>query len=211
MSKGISWAVDKGAQVISMSVGLDFPGMVSMLVEEGWPLDIATSFALETYRENLRLFDRLMALVRAKEAFGPGCIVVAASGNESRRNERPEYEVATSLPAAADGMISTGALSRSPEGYTIAPFSNTRPKLCAPGTGIKSAYLGGGLRTQSGTSMACPHVAGVAALWWEAVRAMPVRADADTVRSRVTAACRTDGLARGMVPDVYGSGLVSAP
>jgi subtilisin family serine protease len=33
----------------------------------------------------------------------------------------------------------------------------------APGVGIKSAKTGGGYTTYSGTSMACPHVAGVVA------------------------------------------------
>jgi subtilisin family serine protease len=211
MCEGIRWAVDQGAQVISMSVGFDFPGMVTTLVAEDWPTDVATSFALEAYRDNLRLFDSLMATIRAMEPFGSGCVVVAAAGNESRRDIKPDYEIAASLPAAAEGVLSTGALSPSPDGYTIAWFSNTFPELCAPGTGIKSAYPGGGLHTMSGTSMACPHVAGVAALWWEAVRAMPVRANAAAVTARITAACRTEGLAPGMVPAVYGSGLVTAP
>jgi subtilisin family serine protease len=208
---GMRWAADNGAQVISLSVGFDFPRMMAMRIGEGWPQEAALSFVIEAYRDSLRLFDAVMHDIRVKESSKSGCVVVAAAGNESRRNINPDHEVATSLPAAAEGVFSTGALSRSAGGYTIAPFSNTFPMLCAPGTGIKSAYPGGGLQTMSGTSMACPHVAGVAALWWEQVSGRPVRAKASTVTSRLDASCRTDGLAPGMGPALYGNGLVTAP
>lgn len=208
---GLNWAVEQGAQVVSLSLGFDFPGMVSARVEQGWPADLATSIALEAYRGNLRLFDSLMTTIRAWEAFRGGCVVVAAAGNESRRDVSPDYEIAASIPAASDGVLSTGALAKSASGYTIAPFSNSHPRLCAPGTDIKSAYPGGGLRSMSGTSMACPHVAGVAALWWEAARAKHLPTTAATISARLISTCRTEGLAPGMDEDDYGNGLVTAP
>ncbi len=100
--RGIQWAVQQGAQVISMSLGFDFPGLVKRLIDAGWPAELATSAALEAYRANLRMFDALMELVRSQSAFGPGTILVAASGNESKRNVDPDFEIAASLPAAAD-------------------------------------------------------------------------------------------------------------
>ena len=110
----------------------------------------------------MRLFDRLAALVEARAARGRGALLVAASGNESRRRDDPRFTVATGPPAAADGFISVGAVSQD---LAVAPFSNTGCLLAAPGVGILSAKLGGGLVSMSGTSMATPHVAGVMALW----------------------------------------------
>ncbi|MEM7232364.1 MAG: S8 family serine peptidase, partial [Planctomycetota bacterium] len=69
-------------------------------------------------------------------------IVVAASGNESRRQVHPNFEVSASVPAAAEGIVSVGALGESAGGLTIAPFSNTNPTLSAPGVGVISAQLG---------------------------------------------------------------------
>lgn len=208
---GLRWAAERRAHVISMSLGFDFPGMVRDRVQDGWPTDLATSFALEAYRGNLRMFDALMAMIKAQEYFSPGCVVVAAAGNESMKDVNPNYVIAASLPAAAESVLSTGALLRGTNGYAMAPFSNSYAKLCAPGVDIRSAYPGGHMQTMSGTSMACPHVAGVAALWWEAARDRGLPEKASTVASHILGACRLDCLA----PDVdiadRGSGLVTAP
>ncbi len=209
--RGIQWAVEQDAQVISMSLGFDFPGLVLQLTEAGWPADLATSRALEGYRGNLRMFDALMAVVRAQEAFGAGTVVVAAAGNESRRQVDPNHEIAVSLPAAAEGVVSVGALARSETTMAIAPFSNTFPRISAPGVAIKSAKVGGGTRLLNGTSMACPHVAGVAALWWEAVRAAGLPATAQTVAAKVIATARTDVFGADVDPADRGVGLVTAP
>jgi subtilisin family serine protease len=209
--QGINWAVEQGANVISMSLGFDFPGLVKRLTGRGWPTELATSYALEAYRGNLRVFDALMALVRAREAFGAGTVLVAAAGNESRRDKDPNFEIAASLPAAADGMVSVGALGRDGSTLTVASFSNTFPVVSAPGVGVLSARAGGGLRTLNGTSMACPHVAGVAALWWEAVQPLGLTTSAPTVTAKVRATARTDVFAAGHDPVDRGAGLVTAP
>jgi subtilisin family serine protease len=168
--KAMQWALQQRADVISMSLGFDFPGMVSRLVADGWPADLATSVALEAYRGNLRMFDAIMSVLKSQAAFGASPLVVAASGNQSRRQVKKDYRIAASLPAAAQDVMSVGAVSRDGVGFRVADFSNTQPWVAAPGVDIRSAWPGGGTKSISGTSMACPHVAGVAALWWQALQ-----------------------------------------
>jgi subtilisin family serine protease len=209
--RGLQWALEEGADVISMSLGFDFPGLVARLAGEGWPVELATSVALEAYRGNIRMFDALMAMVQARVPFDGGTVVVAAAGNESRRDLDPAYEIAASIPAAAEGVLSVGALATGSEGWEVAPFSNTFPVLSAPGVGIVSARSGGGLVALSGTSMAAPHVAGAAALWWQRVRAAPIRPLASAVVAKLLAATRTQGFRTGVDPADRGLGIVTAP
>lgn len=209
--RGIQWATQNGAQVISMSLGFDFPGLVARLVQQRFPVDLATSRALEAYRANLRMFDALMRLIAAQQEFTGGTVVVAASGNESKRNVDPNYEIGASLPAAADGVLSTGALGRSAAGLVIAPFSNTFPQIAGPGVEVLSAQAGGGLVAFNGTSMATPHAAGIATLWWQDVAASPLPSTATTVTARLLAACDLGRLAPSVDVADRGMGLVQAP
>lgn len=93
----------------------------------------------------------------AKEA---GVLHIAAagnSGNSSGTGDSVEY------PAKYDSVVGVAATTSS-DGR--ASFSSTGPDvdLAAPGTGIRSTRRNGGYRNASGTSMACPHVAGAAAV-----------------------------------------------
>jgi subtilisin family serine protease len=209
--RGIRWAAEQGAHAISMSLGFDFPGLVKTLTDDGWPADLATSNALEAYRGNLRMFDTLMEMILRTQAFASGTVVVAAAGNESRRDVNADYEIAVSLPAAAQGVLSVGAVGHGANGFEIGYFSNTFPQICAPGVNIKSARAGGGTAIMTGTSMACPHVAGVVALWWEAVHHAGLPLLAQTVFAKVLASAGTEQLASNVDTVDRGVGLVAAP
>lgn len=135
---GINWAVANGCQVISMSLGA--PVAVG---SPGYPAAYEAA---------------------ARAALNKGCLIVAAAGNDSSQGLRP-----VSRPANCPSVMAVGAVG---ENLVRASFSNVgmhaphgNVDIAAPGVGTLSSVPGGGYGTKSGTSMATPHVAGIAALY----------------------------------------------
>lgn len=138
---------------------------------------------------------------RRRCASDTGAVVVAAAGNDASDKLR-EYP-------AAEGSYGLMAVGASTSARRVAAFSNRGNwvQVMAPGEGITSALPGGAWGVWSGTSMAAPLAAGVAAL----VRARdPLRAPRAVVRGIGRSTAALCGSLIGQVDAAAALGLAPA-
>lgn len=139
----IRYAVDNGAQVISMSFGKGFSP------QKQW-------------------VDEAFAYAESKDV-----LLVLAAGNDNKNiDENPSYPNGNYISGGkASNLIVVGASAEPSSGSQVASFSNYGKKnvdVFSPGAKIYSTLPGGNnYGNLSGTSMACPLVAGIAALTLE--------------------------------------------
>lgn len=174
--RGILWAFRNDARVISMSLCSDRavgqPGS-----------DLYEQIARRLLEE------------------GRGALLVAAAGNASLR---PHATAPVSDPACCGSIVSVGAIGRNMEVADFSPrkMDHGAVDIVAPGVAIRSWDKRGGYKMLSGTSTACPHVAGAAALMF----ARHADAGAASVRQLLIESARPLG-----DPLDYGAGLVQVP
>ena len=139
---GITWAVNNGCRIISMSLG--------SRVAEGETYDVAYERA-------------------AQYALSKGAVTVAAAGNESKRS-RGGFKPIDS-PADCPSVLAVAALDAQLQVADFSNRSinpDAKVDIAAPGVKIFSSWkLPKRYHTISGTSMAAPLVAGIFALLYE--------------------------------------------
>lgn len=184
--QGIHWALDNKCDIISLSLGAPWlPGDPPYVV---------------AYEQ------------AARAVMAAGGLMIVAAGNEYGR---PGYVGAVGSPGNSPSVLTVAAVDKS---LTTASFSNRvsplapgvkGPDLAAPGVDVYSAWpvnFGNGYNIISGTSMATPHVAGIAALMAQANPTVR----GQVLKSLLISKCLplSDGVARR---GAIGAGLVQAP
>lgn len=115
-----------------------------------------------------------------KKACDKGILFVAAAGNDNSDNDRvPAYPASYDLPC----IIAVASTDQNDNFSSFSNWGATSVDVAAPGTAILSTYPGNRYQSLSGTSMATPHVSGLAALLWSAKPSLTVSEVKDIILS----------------------------
>lgn len=125
-------------------------------------IDYATQRGVQVMSNSWGGGGRSEALFEAiKRAESKGIIFIAAAGNSNNDNDtNPTY------PAnyKASNVVSVGAIDGKGKRASFSNYGKNTVHVFAPGVDIFSTVANNKYKKMSGTSMACPHVAGVAGL-----------------------------------------------
>jgi subtilisin len=163
---------------------------IQWVVDQGYPV---INMSLGGPRGNDSFHDAIIAATKA------GVTVVCAAGNAGPPQNGAASSV--SFPGAYPESIAVAASDANDQ---LAKFSSRGPEvtLVAPGVGVRSTLPGGNYGKYSGTSMASPHVAGLAALAIASGSRGPA-----AVRAALKAAASP---VPGLGPNDEGAGMVDA-
>jgi serine protease len=189
---GIRWAVDHGANVVTMSLGA-LPG-VQGLVVTGVISDVKDAIAYAVSR-NVPVTvaaGNEFASICAEPAFDPGALCVTSPDSRELRSSFSNFGVKPDLNVVA-----------APGGAALVSCQDDI--VSSVPAGSEGPCGSGGYDYYAGTSMATPHVAGVAALLTAQGRSV------SQVYAVLKSTARTPGYAaRGVYTPVYGYGIVDA-
>jgi subtilisin family serine protease len=172
---GMEWAIAQRCQVISMSLGAEDPTISAAYEAAG------------------------------QSALANGCLIIAAAGNNARRQADDFGFVGR--PANSESIMAVGAvdaeLAIARFSARTGPASGGQVDIAGPGVAVFSARpLPTEFEAINGTSMATPHVAGIAALYSQATGDQGMALWGRLVR----------GARQLALPSVdVGAGLVQAP
>ncbi|MCG8373463.1 MAG: S8 family peptidase [Balneolales bacterium] len=142
---GMNWCVSNNIQVASMSLGA-----------KAGP-STAAATAVENCQDN-----GVTVIIAAGNSYGTSFPWVCTPANAYKANVHEASPVAVAAVNQSNNIASfssRGSRNNTPDWNQV--------NVSAPGVSIYSTYLNNGYTVMSGTSMACPHVAGLAALVYQ--------------------------------------------
>jgi serine protease len=161
---------DKGSgTLVDLLEGIDYAVTLRRRADQGLPggakiVAINGSFGHGPYKPGEGASDAELDGIKALER--AGILFVAAAGNGGEDSLADNNDSAPTYPASydVDGMITVAAIGRSGSLTFFSNYGEKTVDIAAPGSGIMSTVFNGKYESQSGTSMAAPHVTGAAAL-----------------------------------------------